>query len=98
MQSSLDDLGFGDNPTENIEAAKRLIARHPHVDVAALMATAADHAAPHSARLASIWTLGFVDDSGMSRTTLVGIVDDAGEADDIRDHATEALASITPSS
>ena len=98
MQSSLDDLGFGDDPTDNIEAAKRLIARYPRVDVAALMATAVDHAAPHSARLASIWTLGFVDDAGLSRTTLASIVDDAGEADDIRDHATEALSSITPAS
>ena len=98
MRSSVDDLGFGDDPTENIETAKRLIARYPHVDVAALIKTAVDHAAAHSARLASVWTLGFVDDAGLSRTTLAGIVDDAGEAEDIRDHAAEALASITPSS
>lgn len=85
------------DPVEDFEIAKRLIAKHPHVDVAGLLSTAADHSALHSARLASIWALGFTDDTSLSRTALARIADDADEPEDLRDHAAEALTSIAPS-
>lgn len=62
------------------------------------METAADRAAPHSARIAATWCLGFVDDAGTSSTVLSRIAEDEGELPDLRDHAAEVLGSVSPSS
>jgi hypothetical protein len=79
---------------EDIETAKRLIATHPNVNLSQLMAIASDPQQPQSARIASIYTLGFTDDHGTSRAMLAGLINDPDAA--IRDHAAEALESITP--
>ena len=96
MKPRPDDLGFGDDPVDNFEAAKRLIARFPNIDIASLIATPKTRTQPHSARLAAIWALGYVDTAGVSRAVLAGIADDPGESDDLRDHAVEALSSMVP--
>jgi hypothetical protein len=55
---------FTGDPVEDVEIAKRLIARYPDVDIAALMAIADDQTQPQSARFAAIYTLGFTDAAG----------------------------------
>ena len=79
---------------KDIEIAKRLIAAYPKVDLRQLMTIAGDPQQPASARIASIYTLGFTDDHGVSKTVLARLVSDANAG--IRDHAVEALASLTP--
>lgn len=81
---------------EDIEVAKALVARHPDIDLPGLIATAANRAAPHSARIAATWCLGFVDDADRSSATLSKTAEDEGEPPDLRDHAVEALASVLP--
>lgn len=87
-------FGFTGDPVEDFEIAKRLVGSYPAVDLAGLAATTADRAAPHSARVAAAWALGFVDEAGSSAATLRRITDDTDEPDDLRDHAAEALASM----
>ena len=88
------NIAWTGDTVEDMEIAKAVIAQHPNVDVVGLIAAASDRLAPHSARLASIYTLGFTDDQGLSRMALAAIRDDPGEDPDLRDHAEEALASI----
>jgi hypothetical protein len=80
----------------DVETAKRLIAAYPNVDIRRLMSIAGDPRQPQSSRIASIYTLGFTDDHGISKSTLAGLASDPHESHDIRDYAAEALASITP--
>lgn len=87
----MDPIPWTGDPVDDIETAKRMIARHPNVDLPDLLATAADRAAPHSARIVSIWTLGFVDAAGVSRELLARLADDPTEPPDVRDHAQEAI-------
>lgn len=89
-------LWTGD-PVEDIKVAKALVARYPDIDLPGLIATAANRAAPHSARIAATWCLGFVDYAGTSSATLSKIAEDEGEPPDLHDHAVEALASVLPS-
>jgi hypothetical protein len=87
---------FSGDPVEDMEIAKRLIGKHPNVDVHQLLSIATDKTQPQSARIAAIYTLGFTDDAGMSRMALTQIVSNTGETSDIKDHAAEALENITP--
>ncbi len=82
------------DPIEDMETAKRLIARHPDVDFAKLIAILSDRGQPRSARIAAIYALGFTDDNGVSHAALTHILGDAGEPADVRDHAAEALDSM----
>ena len=87
---------FCGDPIEDMETAKRLTGAYPYSDIGSLATTAADQGAPHSARIAAVYVLGFTHDDLRTRETLTRIIDDAGEPEDVRDHAVEALASITP--
>lgn len=82
---------FSGDPVEDIEIAKRLIARYPDVDVGNLIRIAADQALPDCSRVAAIYTLGFVDDNARSRATLSQIAANKNEPASIIDHASEAL-------
>lgn len=75
-----------------MKAAKQLIAAYPSIDIGSLVVTAADQAAPHSARIAAIHVLGFIHHDDQSRATLTHIIEDAGEPDDVRGHAIKAVA------
>ncbi len=83
---------FNGDFAEDMETAKRLIKRHPHVDFPALMAIAADQTEPDSVRIAAIYTLNFTDDHGVSRALRARIAEDADEPAEIRDHAAEELS------
>jgi hypothetical protein len=87
---------FTGNFGEDIEIAKRLIAAHPKINLRQLMTIAADPQQPESARIAAIYTLGFTDDHGVSKMVLARLAADASASPGIRDHAAEALESITP--
>jgi hypothetical protein len=87
---------FSGDFVADIETAKRLIAAYPNVDLHLLMSIAGDPQQPESSRIASIYTLGFTDDHGISKSTLVGLASDPNESHGIRDHAAEALESNTP--
>ena len=84
-------IPFTGDPVEDMEIAKGLIAKHPHVDFASLIAIAADRRQPLSARIAAIYTLGFTDDDGVRYTMLSRILDTSDEPAEVRDHAAEAL-------
>ncbi len=86
---------FSGEPVEDMEIAKRLIAQHPNLDFRALTAIAADQTQSRSARIAAIYTLGFTDDDGRSISALMRIVGNGDEPDDVKDHAAEALQSLT---
>jgi HEAT repeat protein len=88
---------FTGEPVEDMEIAKRLIGQFPRVDYASLMAIAADQRQPQSARIAAIYTLGLTDEKRQSQATLRHISGNPREPADVRDHAAEALESITPS-
>jgi hypothetical protein len=80
----------------DIGIAKQLLAKHPKVNLRRLLAIADDAQQPESARVAAIYTLGYTDDHGVSKTILVRLAHDQTVSEPIRDHAAEALASITP--
>jgi hypothetical protein len=82
---------FTGDPIEDMEIAKGLIAKHPHVDFSSLIAIASDRRQPLSARIAAIYTLGFTDDGGVSCATLSRILGTPDEPEEVRDHAAEAL-------
>jgi len=85
---------FSGDFAADIETAKSLIAAYPNVNLHQLMTIAGDPQQPQSSRIASIYTLGFTDDHGLSKTTLVSLAGDLNESPGIRDHADEALHSI----
>ena len=85
---------FTGDPEEDMEIAKRLIAKFPDLDLAELIAIATDQTQPHSARIAAIYTLGFTDDDGLSNPALTRISTDTKEPADVRDYASEAVASM----
>ena len=89
------DTPFTGDFEEDIEIAKRLIAAHPKVNLRQLMTIADDRKHSESARIASIYTLGFTDDHGISKTILARLAHDPAESHDIRDHAAEALGYLT---
>jgi hypothetical protein len=86
---------FSGDPVQDMEIAKRLIARHPNLDIAQLVTLASDRSQPEAARIAAIYTLGFTDDEGQSRGTLTHILNSANESEGVKDHAAEALKSMT---
>lgn len=92
---NVSDAPFTGDFVEDIEIAKRLIAAHPKVNLRQLMTIADDHKHTESARIASIYTLGFTDDHGVSKAILARLAHDPAESFDIRDHATEALGYVT---
>lgn len=85
---------FSGDPVDDMEIAKQLIAQHPNVNLSELISIATDQTQPQSARIAAIYTLGFVDDDELSTLALTRILNDADEPADVRDHATEAVESI----
>ena len=85
---------FNGDPFEDMETAKRLIAQHPNLDLASVIAVAADKAQPGSARIAAIHTLCFADDHGLSRDVLTRILNDTAEPNDVKDHGAEALCDM----
>lgn len=87
-------LWTGD-PVNDMEIAKNVVARHPDVDLFGLMFSAANPAAPHSARIAATWCLGFVDDAGRSSELLLRIVADDTAPPDLRKHAMQAFHKVT---
>lgn len=87
---------FRGNFSEDMEIAKHLINQFPNVDLSMLTAIARDTNQPESSRVAAIYTLGFTDDQGRSRSVLSGIIGDAHQSDIVKDYAQEALTSITP--
>ena len=88
---------FSGDSIEDMEIAKRLIARYPHLDLVPIIAIASNREQPASARIAAIYTLGFTDDNGMSLGVLRSILGASDEPLSIRDHAAEAVESITRS-
>jgi hypothetical protein len=90
-----DEMIFSGNDIEDMEIAKRLIANHANVNLSKLIAIAKDRAQPQSARIAAIYTLGFTDDNGLSRSTLIQISQNSNEPAEIREYATEAVESFS---
>ena len=89
------DAPFTGDLVEDIKIAKRLIAAYPKVNLRQLMTIADDRKHSDSARIASIYTLGFTDDHDVSKAILARLAHDPAESYDIRDHATEALGYLT---
>ena len=82
-------------PVEAMEAAKRIIQQYP-IDPAIFISLATNKGMRLWTRTAAIWLLGFVDDQGVSLPELERIVQDPSEAEQIRDHAAEAIGHIKP--
>ena len=80
-------------PVEAMEAAKRIIQQYP-IDPAIFISLATNKGMRLWTRTAAIWLLGFVDDQGVSLSELERIVQDPNEAEQIRDHAAEAVGHI----
>lgn len=87
---------FTGDPVEDMEIAKRLIGKYPNVDLRSLILIAANRTEAPWVRIAAIYTLGFTDDKGLSKTVLTRIIADDAEPANVKDHAVEALDSITP--
>ena len=85
---------FGNNFAENMENAKRLVARHKKSDLLYIIDTAANVCKCDAARIAAVYTLGFIDDNGLSRAMLKDIINNASTSCELKDRATESLASI----
>src|SRR5665213_365456 len=78
------------DPTEAIEAAKRII-EHDDVDVCTLADIAAKETCPKWSRIAATYALGFIDDKSKSAAALTRILANRNEDEEIRTHAAEAL-------
>ena len=81
------------DPTEAIEAAKRIIV-NDSATADALAGIAGDKDRNMWSRIAAIYALGFIDDTSTSGAVLVGILADRNETDECRSHAAEALAHV----
>lgn len=94
IEEATQPMLFSGDPVDDMEMAKELIARHPHVDLKPLITIAGNRNQPTSARIAAIYTLGFIDDHGESASTLSQLIKDHHESPEIKDHAAEALEYI----
>jgi HEAT repeat protein len=81
------------DPTEAIEAAKRIIL-DDSVSPDVLAGIAADKDRKIWSRVAAIYALGFIDDASISGAALVGILADRNEPEECRSHAAEALGHV----
>ena len=92
--NDLDGILSG-KPVDAMEAAKRIIQQYP-IDPTIFISLATNKRMRLWTRTAAIWLLGFVDDQGVSIPELERIAQDPSEAEQIRDHAAEAIGHIKP--
>jgi hypothetical protein len=88
------DVILGSDPVEVMEAAKRLVDQHNPRHVETLVLIASTKTPRLWSRIAALWTLGFIDDDGISVPDLQRIAEDDSEPAEIKDHALEALETM----
>lgn len=91
--NDIDAILIGE-PVEAMEAAKRLIAQHDIRHVETLITIASNKSLRLWSRIAAIYTLGFIDDDGASRSALGRIGRDKSEPAQVKSHALEALENV----